>query len=127
MRVLRDFPGELIPVNPNAATIAGKRAFPSLSAIGHPTDLAVLALPAQAAESVLIDGARAGLRSAVIISGGFAEAGETRAAAQARIRDVCRESGIRLLGPNTSGFVFDCLNVVWLAVAMCTIRSDSLF
>ena len=39
------FKGELFAVNPNHATILGRPAFPSLTAIGKPIDLAVICAP----------------------------------------------------------------------------------
>lgn len=104
MRVLENFPGELIPINPKALHIFGRNAYASLSAVGRPVDLAVLAVPAGASPDVLEDGGRAGLKAAVIISGGFAEAGDEGIALQTRLRQVCTRYGIRLLGPNTSGY-----------------------
>jgi acetyltransferase len=47
----------------------------------------------------------AGCGGGLIVSGGFAESGEEGAAIQTRIGELCSESGFRLLGPNTAGFV----------------------
>ncbi|MFD1541019.1 CoA-binding protein, partial [Nonomuraea guangzhouensis] len=49
--------------------------------------------------------AAAGARAAVIYSGGFAETGKAGAAHQHRLADIVSGTGIRLLGPNTSGFL----------------------
>src|SRR5688500_18958976 len=48
MRNLTDgrFTGEVYPVNPKRAQVFGRRAFPSVRAIGRPVDLAVIATPA---------------------------------------------------------------------------------
>ncbi|MGW6655836.1 acetate--CoA ligase family protein [Rhodococcus sp. NPDC055024] len=71
---------------------------------GAPIDLAVLCIPAAATPAALIDAAACGVRAALICSGGFAEAGERGVALQNRLATITAETGIRLLGPNTSGF-----------------------
>ncbi len=106
LKVLESFTGEVYPINPKAeGDILGHKAFPALSAIGKPVDLAVMALPAPACVAAVADGAKAGLGAALIISGGFREAGDEGAALQDELMRVAHEGGIRVLGPNTSGFV----------------------
>jgi len=56
------FNGPIYAVNPRHAQVLGERAYPSLSAIGKPVDLAVIATPPDAVVPVLDDAARAGVR-----------------------------------------------------------------
>ncbi|MFF1680386.1 acetate--CoA ligase family protein [Streptomyces sp. NPDC058256] len=70
-----------------------------------PVDLAVICVPAAACADVLAEAAVAGASAAVICGGGFAEAGGPGIDHQRRLAEVVRSTGIRLLGPNTSGFV----------------------
>jgi len=97
------FAGDVYPVNPNAQTVQGMRAWPSLAAIGQPIDLAVLAVPAAAVESAVADAAAAGVANLIVFSSGFAETGADGEAAQQRIARACRDAGIRMLGPNCLG------------------------
>src|SRR5699024_3693026 len=70
-----------------------------------PIDLAVLCVPASATPEALDDAARAGARVAIVCAGGFAETGISAGSRyQKDVEDVVRRTGIRLLGPNTSGF-----------------------
>ncbi|MCT9076156.1 acetate--CoA ligase family protein [Streptomyces fulvoviolaceus] len=67
-------------------------------------DLAVLCVPAAGCADALAEAAAAGCRAALVCAGGFGEAGpEGEGHAEALLR-VAQETGIRLLGPNTSGF-----------------------
>jgi acyl-CoA synthetase (NDP forming) len=75
------------------------------AAAAGPLDLAMICVPAAACPGVLADAAAAGCGAAVIHGGGFAEAGGSGVALQAEIAGVAAASGIRVLGPNTSGFV----------------------
>ena len=80
-------------------------AYPSVDALPEPPDVAWIGLPAaQAADAVLACG-RAGVPFAVVLGAGFAETGESGAAEQARLVECARRAGVRLLGPNTVGFV----------------------
>ena len=47
------FPGPLYPIHPHAAEIAGLPAFPNVSTVGAPVDLALIAVPAAAVEAVV--------------------------------------------------------------------------
>ncbi|NCT92619.1 acetate--CoA ligase family protein [Cellulomonas sp. APG4] len=101
---LAGFPGPLHPVNPRGGEILGRRAVPSLRDVPG-TDLAVLVVPPDVVPAALADAAAAGVRAAVVCAGGFAESGPAGARLQAEAAAVARDGGIRLLGPNTSGFM----------------------
>jgi acetyltransferase len=74
------------------------------AAIPGGPDLAVLCVPAAATAQALRDSAAAGVKAALVCAGGFAEAGGPGLDFDLDVRDAIRETGIRLLGPNTSGF-----------------------
>ena len=87
----------------------GHKAYPSLRAAREATgvaiDLAILAIPSAGCLDALRDAVDAGCGGAMIVSGGFGESGGDGAVLQEQISALCRESGLRLLGPNTSGFI----------------------
>ena len=100
--LLRDgFTGPVHPIHPTATELSGRRCFPTVTAIGAPVDLAVIATPAHTVEAVVADCAAAGVRGVVVISAGFAEAG--RRDAEQRLRDQVRGAGMRMVGPNCMG------------------------
>ncbi|HHL39055.1 MAG TPA: CoA-binding protein [Deltaproteobacteria bacterium] len=104
------FGGELYAVNPAHESVAGRRCYPSLAAIGVSVDLAVLAVPAAAAVRAL-DEARGCVRAAVVVSGGFGEAGREGRELEARLVEIARRDGVRLVGPNCLG-IYDTLSGV---------------
>jgi len=75
------------------------------AAADGPVDLAVICVPAPACPGVLAEAAGSGAGAAVICGGGFAESGEEGAALQRELSSIVAATGIRLLGPNTSGFI----------------------
>ncbi|MER7456905.1 GNAT family N-acetyltransferase [Micromonospora sp. NPDC126480] len=102
---LRDygFTGSVVPVHPSARTVAGLPAYRSAAGAGLPVDLAVVAVPPEAAEEVVGDAAAAGAHGLVVISAGFAEAGAEGAAAQRRLVRAAHAAGMRVVGPNCLG------------------------
>lgn len=105
MRSLLSFPGSLFAINPRATEIEGRPAYPTVSEVPGGVDLAVLTVPPPAVAPALRDCAEAGVRAAVICSGGMGESGPEGAALQEKALSIVREAGIRVLGPNTSGFI----------------------
>lgn len=108
VRTLRSFDGAVLPVNPTASEILGFKAYPSLaaaSAAAGAPDLVVLAIPAAATPAAVREAATTGCGGVLIVSGGFAETGEEGARLQAGIEAACGASSLRVLGPNTSGFM----------------------
>jgi acetyltransferase len=93
----------------NLALVNGRdqSMYPSVCAAAQdgPVSLAMICVPAPACADVLADAARAGARAAVICGGGFAEAGGPGVDYQNQLAAVVAETGIRVLGPNTSGFL----------------------
>ncbi|WP_207841211.1 acetate--CoA ligase family protein [Williamsia soli] len=71
---------------------------------GRAIDLAVMCIPAVATPDAIREAADCGVRAALICSGGFAEAGPEGSRLQEELRTIVDSTGIRLLGPNTSGF-----------------------
>lgn len=104
VRALRGFPGPLHAVNPRGRRVLGRAAVASVREVPG-TDLAILVVPPEVVPDALADAAAAGVRAAVVCAGGFAETGPDGARLQERALAVAREAGIRVLGPNTSGFM----------------------
>jgi acetyltransferase len=104
LRALAPFPGAVYPVNPRGGDILGRTVYPRLADIPGPVDLIALLVPPQHSAAVLREAAAIGAGAAFMISGGFSETGADGRRLEDELRSICRESGIRLLGPNTSGF-----------------------
>ncbi|HVV10255.1 GNAT family N-acetyltransferase [Amycolatopsis sp.] len=98
-----DFAGTVYPVNPEHRSVRGVRAYKSVLEIPDPVDLAVVAVPADQVESVL-DGALAkGVKTLLIVTAGFAEAGPHGLHAELRLVGEARAHGMRVVGPNALG------------------------
>jgi acyl-CoA synthetase (NDP forming) len=100
---LSHYNGAVYPVNPKHETLLGHRCYPSIRAIPDSIDLAIIALPASLVEKELDALHEKGIRRIIIISSGFAEAGDEGIARQKRISEKTKQHGIRVIGPNCLG------------------------
>ena len=99
------FTGEILPVNPSRSEILGEKAYKDLDAIPGDIDHAYILLNGVAAVRALAECGRRGVKVASILAGGFADAGAAGASLQDDLARVVRETGIRLVGPNSIGTV----------------------
>jgi acyl-CoA synthetase (NDP forming) len=103
--LLHGFQGPVYPVNPGAAVVHSVKAYPSVSAIPDPVDLAVLVVPAAQVLAVADDCIAKGVKALLVISAGFAETGEAGKALQDRLVEKVRGAGMRMVGPNCLGLL----------------------
>ncbi len=97
------FAGEIVPVNPKGETILGVPSVKSASEIPEGTDLAVVIIPAKAVPGTMLQLGERKVGAAIVITGGFAESGETGAALQEEMARNAARCGIRVVGPNCQG------------------------
>jgi len=97
--------GELYPINPKYEEVWGRPCYPSILEVPVKVDLAVVVVPARVAVRMVDDCGRAGARGVMVVSSGFAEAGEEGMALQAELRATALKHDLPVLGPNVEGFV----------------------
>ncbi|QUH04155.1 acetate--CoA ligase family protein [Saccharopolyspora erythraea] len=90
-------------INARRSEAIGQPTFRSLSDVNEDVDLAVLAVPAAAFESVVDDALAAGVRAIVGITAGLGESGASGRRLQESIANRVREAGAVMLGPNCLG------------------------
>lgn len=106
------YEGVIYPVNPEADVIYNLKASPSLESIAGSIDLVIIAIPKEKVPKVLEEAVRKNIPYAIIISAGFAEAGEEGKLLQDEMNDVIiKASPIRVLGPNCLGLINSEINL----------------
>lgn len=98
-----EFQGPVYAVNHEADVVQSLPAHRTVTDIPGAIDLAVVVVPAEAVVEAARACADAEVKAVVVISAGFAEAGEVGARRQQELVSVCRDSGMRLVGPNCLG------------------------
>ncbi len=99
------FQGELYPIHREAEEVQGLRTYPTITDVPGPVDLAVVVVPAADAVDVVEECGRAGVKALLVLSSGFAEAGEEGLRLQDRLRTSVRLAGMRIVGPNSFGLI----------------------
>ena len=97
------FGGTVFPVNPKRASVLGVKAYPALSEIPEPVDLAVVVTPPPSVPGIIRECGQTGVRGAVVISAGFKETGPEGAALEQKVLEEARSAKIRVIGPNCLG------------------------
>ncbi len=119
------YAGELLLVNRRGATVRGRTTATSCRTLGREVDLGLIVVPAEAAAEALEDLAHAKPRAAVLLTSGFAELGPEGARMQAALATRAREHGIRLIGPNSLGFIcYGSRTLAWSAPVAVPSRSS---
>ncbi len=99
------YAGRIYPINPGRDTVLDQRAWPSLAALPEAPDHAYIVTPTDAAIDAVAECGRLGVRVATVLADGFTEAGEKGDERVARLRAICAETGIRVVGPSSLGIV----------------------
>ncbi|WP_238173634.1 acetate--CoA ligase family protein [Kribbella speibonae] len=95
------YAGELHLVGSSGGTYRGHEILPSLSAIGSPVDLVLVAVRADVCPAIVAEAGELGAGCAVILANGFAEAGNVELSDELLARAT--DSGMTVIGPNTMG------------------------
>jgi RimJ/RimL family protein N-acetyltransferase len=99
------FAGQVYPIDAAVPSVCGLPSFAAAGDVAAQIDLALVALEAADVAAVARACGSAGVRSLVVLSGGFADAGEDGAQLQGELLSTCRENGMRLVGPACLGIL----------------------
>ncbi len=97
------YDGKIYLVNKNAEEILGIKSYKRVTDIKGGIDLAVIAIPAEGVPMVLEDCGKTKVKSAIVVSGGFAEVGNVDL--QNQIVEIAKRYKIAMIGPNCLGVV----------------------
>lgn len=98
-----EYSGRLYLVNPRGGEILGIKVYPSIRELPKRIDLAIIILPAPLNPRAIRECAAQGIKAIVLAAGGFAEVDTNGRSLQEETIAAIRETGVRVIGPNTSG------------------------
>lgn len=98
-----EYKGKVYPINPKKASILGIKCYKSITAIPGKVDLVVVCVDLSVTAPILIECAKKGVHSVVIVSGGGKELGGERADYESEIKRLSLKHKIRIIGPNCIG------------------------
>ncbi len=97
------FKGHIYPINPKEDEIAGLKAYPSITDVGQPVDVAVLCVPAKVSVPVAEECGKAGAKHLIVITAGFKEVGKEGRELERKLVETARKYGMTIVGPNCLG------------------------
>ncbi|WP_051551796.1 bifunctional acetate--CoA ligase family protein/GNAT family N-acetyltransferase [Nocardioides sp. URHA0020] len=100
-----DFAGRVYAVNPTSHAVSGLPTYTSVTDIPDEVDVAIVAVPAEHVQDVVLDCAAKGVHGLIVVSAGFAETGEEGRVRQRKLVGLSRSYGLRLIGPNCLGII----------------------
>ena len=99
------YAGNIYPVNPRGGRLLGLKVCKTIEDLPSGIDLAIVILPAMATPQAVRDCAARKIGSIVLVAGGFAEVDHAGEDLQEELARAARETGVRVLGPNTAGHI----------------------
>jgi acetate---CoA ligase (ADP-forming) len=107
--------GDVFLVNPRHGSVDGAKCYPSIQALPMTPDAVIVVVRRELAITVVEECEKCGVGGAVVLTGGFAEAGADGRALEQRLCNAAKRSGMALLGPNCQGFI-NCLqpSALWM-------------
>lgn len=99
------YAGGVYPVNPRGGEIEGRKVYRSIEELPDGVDQAVVTLPAADNPGVVRACAAKGIEAIVLAASGFAEIDRMGESLQDELARAIAETGVRVLGPNTTGHV----------------------
>jgi acetyltransferase len=99
------FGGAVFPINPHRKAVLGIKAYPCLAEVPAPIDLAVIVTPAATVPDIVAECATQKVKSVIVISAGFKEAGPAGIDLERRVMTEVTRGGMRLVGPNCLGIM----------------------
>ena len=100
-----NFSGTVYPVNPQAVSVNGIKAYSSVRDLPEKPDLAVIAVRADKVYDVAEETIGAGAKGLLVVSAGFGDSGPEGMLKQKKLTELVRAHGVRLLGPGCLGLM----------------------
>ena len=100
-----NYSGTVYPVNPQAVSVNGIKAYSSVKELPESIDLAVISVRAEKVQEVAEEAIEAGAKGLVVVSAGFADSGQDGMLKQKKLTELVRANGVRLLGPDCLGLI----------------------
>jgi len=103
--------GKIFPINPKYKEVEAKECFPDILAIRDGIEMVCIVVPSQFVNSIVDQCIQKKVQTIVIISAGFKETGKEGKELEEEIVNKLKTSGIRLIGPNSLGFINNNANI----------------
>lgn len=97
------YEGKIYPMHQTEKEVRGYKAYSNIMDLPEVPDLAIIVLPTEIVCQTMENCGKKGIKHAIVVSGGFREAGPEGAGMQKELEAIALKYGIRFLGPNCLG------------------------
>lgn len=97
------FGGQVFPINPGRAEVQGYKAYPDIREVPVTPEAVIIAVGTDSVIPEVQRCAAMGVRTALVMSSGFGELGESGQQRERELVRVAAASGMRVMGPNCQG------------------------
>ncbi len=97
------YEGKIYPVNPSYEEVLGLKVYPAIRDIPEKIDLALIIINRRSVPDVMRECVQKGVKAVIVVADGFAERDDEGVRLQNKIVEMARQTGIRIIGPNTAG------------------------
>jgi acetyltransferase len=119
------FKGKVYPVNLKSKKILGLSVYASVLSVTGDIDLAIVVIPANFVNPVLIECGEKGIKNVIVISSGFKEIGREGVVLEKEMKEISAKFDMQILGPNCLG-IADSSNKLNASFARGMIKKGSL-
>ncbi len=97
------YKGQIYPINPKYEELVGLKCLPSVEALPEGVESVFIQIPSKGVKAVIEECIKKKIKGGIIHSAGLGETGEEGRKRQQEIKEMIKETGLRLIGPNTAG------------------------
>ena len=99
------FTGKIYPIDFSCSDVLGLKVHTSIKNVSQKIDLVLIVADPQTIPTVMIECAEKGVKAIIIVSDGFAERNEQGLLLEKKVVEIARQSGMRIIGPNSAGII----------------------
>ncbi len=99
------YEGNVYPIHPKAEEIGSLPAYKRLTDIPEDVDMVISIIKRDYVIQLIEDARKKGVKSMIIITAGFKEIDEEGEELENKVKELAKEAGIRVVGPNSMGII----------------------
>lgn len=99
------YTGKLYAINPKYSEVRGKPCYTHIEDVPDTIEFVVIATPASTIPDIITQCGEAGVKGALVVSGGFSDSGRKGVRLEKSMFDKARQYGIHVIGPGSLGLM----------------------
>ena len=119
--------GSVYPINPKEDNILGLKTYKTVFQVPEEVDLAIVVRPAEAVPKHIEECVEKGVKSAIVLAGGFRETGKEGEQLEREVVEIARRGKLLIVGPNTMGVYSAKVNLLAIMSPITVMKGEVSF